>query len=152
MRILPKTKRKKKKIEEKEKKISIFVEFSDIKDKEPQSIISKVIKRAKEIGKIVKTRVYFLQDEFQENREVVNTILEYGIEPVIAILAKDVKLAIDLLEDSYSNDIDVIIMVYNQDALLPALIDAKNRKAIFFVKFNDMLPSLETIADEIIEI
>ncbi|MGQ4892604.1 MAG: NYN domain-containing protein [Candidatus Njordarchaeia archaeon] len=146
-----KTKKKKKRKKE-AVKISIIIDYSSIKDKDPINIVERTIRKAKEIGKVVKTKVYFLQEEFRENKDLVDEILKLGVEPVIVILAKDVKMAIDLLEDSYSDDIGVILLAYKQESLLPALIDAKNRKTLYFVDFPDLHPSLRNIGDEFIEI
>ena len=132
-------------------KVSILVDYDSINN-EPRNTITKIIEKAKEIGKIVKVRVYFLQDEFSQNKEVIDSILSIGVEPVVVMLAKDVKMAIDLLEDSYSEDIDVIVLSYKKDALLPALIDAKNRKQIILVEFDDLPEGLKNIGDSFISI
>ncbi len=132
-------------------KVSILVDYDSINN-EPRNTITKIIEKAKEIGKIVKVRVYFLQDEFSQNKEVIDSILSIGVEPVVVMLAKDVKMAIDLLEDSYSEDIDVIVLSYKKDALLPALIDAKNRKQIILVEFDDIPEGLKNIGDSFISI
>ncbi len=132
-------------------KVSILVDYDSISN-DPRETITKIIEKAREIGKVVKVRVYFLQDEFSQNKEVIDSILSMGVEPVVVMLAKDVKMAIDLLDDSYSEDIDVIVLSYRKEALLPALIDAKNRKQIVLVEFDDLPEGLKNIGDSFIRI
>ena len=132
-------------------KVSILVDYDSISN-DPRETITKIIEKAREIGKVVKVRVYFLQDEFSQNKEVIDSILSMGVEPVVVMLAKDVKMAIDLLDDSYSEDIDVLVLSYRKEALLPALIDAKNRKQIVLVEFDGLPEGLKNIGDSFIRI
>ena len=130
-------------------KISIYIDFASIDNIE---LVKKIIENAKSIGKVVKTRVYFLQDEFEGHKNSVEEILSIGVEPIITMLAKDVKLAIDILDDSYDDEISIILLAYRYDSLLPALIDAKNRKTVYLIDLGGLSEALKNIADELIKV
>jgi len=135
-----------------EKKLAIYIDFDSIKENFNEEFIKKILDSSKKIGRVVKAKIYFHQEQFSESKNSIDSIMKIGIEPVVVTLAKDVKMAIDILDDSYSDEIDLIVLVCNRDALLPALIDVKNRKPLYLIKVGDLLESIINISDQIIEI
>ncbi len=137
---------------EEQKKISIIIDFDSVKDSDAVSLINKITEIAKNMGKVVRTRIYFTHEEFSNNKDFIDGILNLGVEPIVVMLARDVKMAIDLLDDSYSDDIDTIIVVYKKEGLIPALIDAKNRKNVILVEFDSIPDSLKNVVDSTIKL
>ena len=139
-------------INNEERKLAVYIDFDSVKENFSGDFIKKILDSTKRLGRIVKAKIYFHQDQFSESKESIDSIMKMGIEPIVVTLAKDVKMAIDVLDDSYSDDIDMITLVYNREALLPALIDIKNRKPLYLVKVGDLPESIINMSDQIIEI
>jgi len=135
-----------------ERKLAIYIDYESIKENFSSNLIKRILETSREFGRVIKAKIYFHQDQFSENKDSIEDVLKMGIEPVVVTLAKDVKMAIDVLDDSYSEDIDLILLVYNREALLPALIDIKNRKPVYLFKVGELPESIINISDQIIEI
>ncbi|MEX2690372.1 MAG: NYN domain-containing protein [Candidatus Njordarchaeum guaymaensis] len=110
------------------------------------------MEEAKKRGKIIRSRIYITQEELNDSRQALPEFASLGLEPVITVLAKNVKFAIDLLDDAYSDNIDVIIISWKSEDLLPALIEAKTKKEIVIMFPGKAPKSFYTVADSIIEL
>ncbi len=130
-------------------KASIFINFSTVRD---VSIIEEIINKSKRYGKIVKAKIYVEQDEMANYKNSILAISKLGVEPVVIILAKNVRMAIDLLDDAYDPNIDVIILIHDSEDLIPALMHAKTMKKIVLITPKKVPKSFSTVVDEIIEI
>ncbi len=130
-------------------RVSILMDYDAIKDK---VIVEKILEEAKKRGKIIRSRIYITQEELNDSRQALPEFASLGLEPVITVLAKNVKFAIDLLDDAYSDNIDVIIISWKSEDLLPALIEAKTKKEIVIMFPGKAPKSFYTVADSIIEL
>jgi len=111
-----------------------------------------VLDKAKQYGKIIKARMYVEQEEMDLNREVITEISKLGIEPVITILAKNVRLAIDLLDDAYDENVDIIVIIHDREDIIPALMQAKTLKQLVLIVPTKAPKSFHTVTDEVVEI
>jgi len=130
-------------------KVSVFINFSTVKD---VSIIEDIINKSKNYGKIVKAKIYVEQDEMENYKDSILAISKLGIEPIVIILAKNVRMAIDLLDDAYDSNIDIIILVHDNEDLIPALMHAKTMKKLVLIAPKKVPKTFSTVVDEIIEI
>ncbi|MHA1590746.1 MAG: NYN domain-containing protein [Candidatus Njordarchaeales archaeon] len=111
-----------------------------------------ILDKAANYGKIIKARIYLEQSDIDEHRESVREISKLGIEPVVTTLAKDVRFAIDLLEDAYNEKITYIVIAHNRESILPALLYAKTLKKIIVISPIKVPKSFEAVAEEIITV
>jgi len=130
-------------------KVSLFINFRTVKD-----IISaeEVLKKAKEYGKITKARIYLEQEDMEVYRDTITDISKLGIEPIVTVLAKDVRLAIDMLEDAYDPLIDIIILSHDKENIIPALLHIKSLKRLVIISPAKVPKSYHTITEEVIEV
>lgn len=130
-------------------KVSVLINFGTIKNTtEAEAVLDK----AKQYGKIIKARMYVEQEEMDLNREVITEISKLGIEPVITILAKNVRLAIDLLDDAYDENVDIIAIIHDKEDIIPALMQAKTLKQLVLIVPTKAPKSFRTVTDEVVEI
>jgi len=110
------------------------------------------LKKVKEFGKIVKARFYLEQGEMENYRDTITEISKLGLEPIVTILAKDVRLAIDMLDDAYDPNIDIIALVHDKEDIIPALLHVKTLKRIILVAPTRVPKGFYTVVEEVIEI
>ena len=132
-----------------DQKVSLFMNFGTVND---AITAEQILEKAREYGKIAKARLYVEQEEMEDAREIIAEISKLGIEPIVVILAKDVKLAIDILDDAYDESIDTIIISHNREDIIPALIYVKALKPIIIISPTPVPKSYNTITDEIIKV
>jgi len=130
-------------------KVSVLINFGTIKNTTEAEV---VLDKAKQYGKIIKARMYVEQEEMDLNREVITEISKLGIEPVITILAKNVRLAIDLLDDAYDENVDIIVIIHDREDIIPALMQAKTLKQLVLIVPTKAPKSFHTVTDEVVEI
>lgn len=130
-------------------KVSVLINFGTIKN---MTEAEAVLDKAKQYGKIIKARMYVEQEEMDLNREVITEISKLGIEPVITILAKNVRLAIDLLDDAYDENVDIIVIIHDKEDIIPALMQAKTLKQLVLIVPTKAPKSFRTVTDEVVEI
>jgi len=130
-------------------KVSVLINFGTIKN---MTETEAVLDKAKQYGKIIKARMYVEQEEMDLNREVITEISKLGIEPVITILAKNVRLAIDLLDDAYDENVDIIVIIHDREDIIPALMQAKTLKQLVLIVPTKAPKSFHTVTDEVVEI
>jgi len=130
-------------------KVSVLINFGTIKN---MTEAEAVLDKAKQYGKIIKARMYVEQEEMDLNREVITEISKLGIEPVITILAKNVRLAIDLLDDAYDENVDIIVIIHDREDIIPALMQAKTLKQLVLIVPTKPPKSFRTVTDEVVEI
>lgn len=130
-------------------KVSVFINFSTVKD---VSIIEEIINKSRNYGKIVKAKLYVEQDEMENYRDSILAISKLGVEPIVIILAKNVRMAIDLLDDAYDSNINAIILIHDNEDIIPALMHAKTMKRLILITPKKVSKTFFTVIDEIIEI
>ncbi|MHA1617618.1 MAG: NYN domain-containing protein [Candidatus Njordarchaeales archaeon] len=129
--------------------VSVLIDFDLVHD---VLTARMVLEKASKFGKIIKARVYVEQSEINAHREGLFEMSKLGIEPVVTMLAKDVRFAIDLLDDAYNDKITHIIVVHNKESILPALMYAKTLKKIIVISPERVPKSYEAVVEEIITI
>ncbi len=134
---------------EDKEKLSLFINFGTVKD---VAITEEILKKVKEFGKIVKARFYLEQGEMENYRDTITEISKLGLEPIVTILAKDVRLAIDMLDDAYDPNIDTIALVHDKEDIIPALLHVKTLKRIILVAPTRVPKGFYTVVEEVIEI
>jgi len=134
---------------EDKEKLSLFINFGTVKD---VAITEEILKKVKEFGKIVKARFYLEQGEMENYRDTITEISKLGLEPIVTILAKDVRLAIDMLDDAYDPNIDIIALVHDKEDIIPALLHVKTLKRIILVAPTRVPKGFYTVVEEVIEI
>lgn len=85
-------------------------------------------------------------------RDTITDISKLGIEPIVTVLAKDVRLAIDMLEDAYDPLIDIIILSHDKENIIPALLHIKSLKRLVIISPAKVPKSYHTITEEVIEV
>jgi len=135
--------------ENSKKKVALFINYGTVKTIES---LKKVIETARSYGKIIDAKMYFDQNEIEVNKPLAIEASKMGIEPVVAMLAKDVKMAIDFLDSSYRDLIDVVMIVHHEENMIPALKHANSLKRVILLVPLKYSKLFENVVDEIIEI
>ncbi len=135
--------------ENSKRKVALFINYGTIKTIES---LKKVLEIAKSYGKIIDAKMYFDQNEMEVNKPLAIEASKMGIEPIVAMLAKDVKMAIDFLDSAYRDSIDVVIIVHHQESMIPALKHANSLKRVILLVPLKHSKLFENVVDEIMEI
>ena len=135
--------------QESEQKIALFINFETARD---LPTIEEIITRAKEFGKIISAKIYLEQEEMDNYRDMLTEISKLGIEPIVTVLAKDVRLVIDMLDAAYDPVIDAIVVSHNKESILPALLHAKSLKRLIIIAPGRIPKSFKTVTENVIEL
>ncbi|MBI4177609.1 MAG: NYN domain-containing protein [Candidatus Aenigmarchaeota archaeon] len=91
--------------------------------------LAEVRERAKKYGRIIYGKVFLNQFA---SEKLIEAVSSQGFEPLIALGVEkdqdiDVYMAAEIMEASYSSNIDVIVMVSRDTDFLPIIQKAKKR-------------------------
>ena len=127
--------------------VSVLIDFSLVHD---VPTAKSVLEKATMYGKVLRARIYLEQSEMDAYRDTVSEISKLGIEPIVTPIARDVRFALDLMEDAYDKRLSYIIVTHNRESIIPALLYAKTLKRIIVISPMKVPKSFESVAEEII--
>ncbi len=112
-----------------QKNVAIFIDGPNMIRKEFNIDLKEVRERSKKYGRIVFGKVFLNQFA---SEKLIEAVSSQGFEPLIALGVEkdqdiDVYMAAEIMEASYSKDIDVIVMVSRDTDFLPIIQKAKKK-------------------------
>ncbi|MBI4168001.1 MAG: TIGR00288 family NYN domain-containing protein [Candidatus Aenigmarchaeota archaeon] len=112
-----------------QKNVAIFIDGPNMIRKEFNIDLKEVRERAKKYGRIIFGKVFLNQFA---SEKLIEAVSSQGFEPLIALGVEkdqdiDVYMAAEIMEASYSRDIDVIVMVSRDTDFLPIIQKAKKK-------------------------
>ncbi len=111
------------------KNVAVFIDGPNMIRKEFNIDLKEVRERAKKYGRLVYGKVFLNQFA---SEKLIEAVSSQGFEPLIALGVEkdqdiDVYMAAEIMEASYSRDIDVIVMVSRDTDFLPIIQKAKKK-------------------------
>lgn len=109
--------------------VAIFIDGPNMIRKEFNIDLAEVRERAKKYGRIIYGKVFLNQFA---SEKLIEAVSSQGFEPLIALGVEkdqdiDVYMAAEIMEASYSKNIDVIVMVSRDTDFLPIIQKAKKK-------------------------
>ncbi len=111
------------------KNVAVFIDGPNMIRKEFNIDLKEVRERAKKYGRLIYGKVFLNQFA---SEKLIEAVSSQGFEPLIALGVEkdqdiDVYMAAEIMEASYSRDIDVIVMVSRDTDFLPIIQKAKKK-------------------------
>ncbi len=131
----------------KKEKIALLIDLDTVRDL--QTII-KMYEIANSRGEIVYSCVYAEEKDLTLISTISGEIEKKGAEIKVTVGPSEITMALDIVEFSYGNKIDVIITCTRKNTLIPAFVETRRlgKKLIIMAPISAPA-SLEEVADEI---
>lgn len=126
-------------------KVALLMDYEVVSSPER---LEQAISFAKSLGKLTTARLYLSERELPRAKDVLNKASRLGVDTVVELVAKHVRLAIELVELAYQGS-EKVLVVAATDKLVPALSEARAKKRVILITWEEPTPELRSAVDEI---